>query len=454
MYTLITMFYRQHKNQKGTSLIEIIISSGIFLILSLVIITLISTSYRILSFTRSRTTAKHIAQEKVEYIRNLPFDQVGTAGGIPAGEILQFEQVPRNGLNYTVFTTITYVDDPFDGLSPVDTLPTDYKRIRIDVSWEGVSRSANAPVVIATDISPQGIETAEGGGTLSILVFNSEGLPVPQAEVAISATATTPLVNMQVQTNDNGIIVLPGFPTCVECYNISITKDGYSTDKTYTTTEVANPAKPPASVLENDLTEISFSIDRLSVLSINSHNSRGLSFSTLPNLTFRLRGSKQIGTDVADFPVYKLNEEFTTGASGTVTLTDFEWDTYEIYFDDTLQNYDLSGSNPLNVFVLLPNTLLQVDSSFAAHTDHSLLVTVESNGELVEEASIVLEIAGEEVDSNTTGLLDDPDYGQAFFSNLEEQTYDITVTKEGYEDFEGTVAVSGRDRELILLNPL
>lgn len=445
-----------HKDS-GLSLIGIIISAGIFLILSLVVITLISTSYRILSFTRTRTTAKHIAQEKMEFIRNLTYDEVGTMGGVPDGEIEQFEQISRNGLNYTIQTTIIYVDDPFDGVSggtPGDTSPADYKRVRIDVSWEGIASSSSSPVVFVTDISPPDVESEESGGALSLLVFDSQGQPVPQADVTIIADETTPQINLSVTTSDTGYYVLTGLPTCVECYDITVTKEGYTTDKTYTTAEVANPNKPPASVLEGNLTEISFSIDQLSELSINSHNPRLSSFSTLPNLTFRLRGSKQIGTDVADFPVYKIDEEYTTDGSGNITLADFEWDTYEIYFDDTQTSYDLSGSNPLNLFALLPNSPLQVDAAFNTHTDHSLLVTVMSGGDLVEDAQVILELATVEAGNTTTGVVDTPDYGQAFFGSLDADTYDIVVTKEGYMDYVSTVAVSGRDTELVLLNEI
>ena len=163
---------RENQYAKGQSLIGILVSLAIFSILSQAIFTVVSTSLNLVSFNRSRITARHLAQEKIELIRNLPYNDVGTVSGIPAGPLLQEENIVRNKLSYTVKTTIIYIDDSFDNTAPNDLLATDYKRARVEVSWQGLAGSRNNPVVILSDIAPKGIETTTGGGTLSIVVFN------------------------------------------------------------------------------------------------------------------------------------------------------------------------------------------------------------------------------------------------------------------------------------------
>src|SRR5690606_13925038 len=113
--------------------------------------TLVSSLYTLISFNRARISAKHLAQEKMELIRNLPYDEIGTQGGIPSGSLLQNESIQQNGLNFNVKTDIIYIDDPFDDTSPDDLLPTDYKRVRVDVSWGGITPSRN-PIVFVTDV--------------------------------------------------------------------------------------------------------------------------------------------------------------------------------------------------------------------------------------------------------------------------------------------------------------
>jgi hypothetical protein len=75
-----------------------------------------------------------LAQEKIEVVRNMPYENIGTVGGIPPGVLPQTETVTINNLAFEIKTTIVYIDDPFDGLSPDDLLPTDYKRVSIEIS--------------------------------------------------------------------------------------------------------------------------------------------------------------------------------------------------------------------------------------------------------------------------------------------------------------------------------
>jgi hypothetical protein len=150
-----------------------------------------------------------LAQDKIETVRNLEYGDIGTVGGIPSGNINQTENVTLNGLNFSITTQVIYVDDQFDDTAPEDTTPEDYKRVRIEVSWQGVGRSRKNPVVLVSDISANATGTIDGG-SLVILVFNGNGQPVPQANVQITSSGVTPAVNLTVNTDNDGKIVLPG----------------------------------------------------------------------------------------------------------------------------------------------------------------------------------------------------------------------------------------------------
>jgi hypothetical protein len=222
---------------------------------------------KVVAQNKARITATALANQKIEIARNLAYQQVGTIGGIPSGSIEENETITRNNIEYTVKTTVGYVDDPFDGLAPDDSLPNDYKRVKVKVSWPGF---LGGEVILITDISPKGLETAEGGGNLLISVFDALGAAIGQADIHIVNNQTDPVIDVTYQTNDQGQYLVAGAPSSTEAYQITVTKSGYSTDRTYGTDEVANPEKPHATVLEGKLTEISFSIDRLSSFSINT----------------------------------------------------------------------------------------------------------------------------------------------------------------------------------------
>lgn len=447
-----TCHLAKRKNASGQTLIGILVALAIFSILSQAIFTVVGLSFNLISFNRARVTARYLAQQQIEFIRNLPYDDVGTVGGIPSGSIAQEETVTQNELTYTVKTSIIYIDDPFDGVSPTDTLATDYKRARVEISWQGLAGSRSNPVVFLTDIAPKGVETTAGGGTLSIIVFDANGNPLSQANVAISAPSASPAVSVNMQSGSNGRVLLPGAPACVSCYQITVTKTGYSTDRTYSTSKVANPNKPDQTVIEGQLTEVSFAIDKVSTLNIASKTSRDDGFNTLPNTSFTIRGDKTIGTDTNAQPVYKYDQVATTDASGNLSLNDIEWDNYHISRDPA-SSYDISGTNPLQPLSIIPDTTVPMLISFAAHTNNSLLMSIIDNSSVpIASASATID-SGSSQQTIQSGAVSDPDYGQVFFSNLSVQNYSLTATASGYLDYTGNVSVSGTTLEQVIMSP-
>jgi hypothetical protein len=449
----IPMILPKKKANRGQTLFSLLTALTLFGILGHAIYTLTTSSFEMISFTRARIAARHLGQEKMEVIRNLPYDDVGTVGGIPSGTLLQSENTVRNGLNYEVKTSIIYVDDPFDGTAPDDLLPTDYKRVRVDVSWEGIAASRRNPVVLVSDIAPRGVETTAGGGTLSILVFDANAQPVAQADVSIVAETVDPPVDLELKTNDNGRIVLPGTPVCTDCYQITATKEGYSLDRTYSTTEIANPNKPHLSIIEGELTEVSFAIDKTSTLHLASVSDRDNNFETLTNVEFRFRGEKILGTDVNDEPVYKFDKLFNTGDSGELTITDVEWDNYEIILSDT-SGLDIAGTNPLIPLPVLPDTEVDLTFALTSGSGHRLLAifTDPSLAPIASVSAVLSDELGFE-EAILSGAEDNPDFGQAFFANLSEQTYTLEATASGFLDFSGELEVSEYTKEGIILTP-
>jgi len=440
---------------RGQSLIGITIAIAIFSILASAILTVVNSSFRFVAFNRARITARHLAQEKIEFIRNLPYDNVGTSDGFPPGPLPQEENLIRNKLSYTVKTAIVYVDDAFDGTqggSPADTLGSDYKRVRVEVSWQGITASRGNPIILLTDIVPKGVETTEGGGTLSIIVFDSESHPVPQATLHIVQEAVNPNIDVTFQTADNGRFIFTGIPVCVSCYEITVTKNGFSSERTYSVNEIANPTKPDQTVLEGELTEISFSIDRVSTLNIATKKGREDSFETLPNVSLQLRGEKTIGTDSSAQPVYKYDEILTTESNGFLTLNDVEWDSY--YFTpNPSSSYDVSGTQPIQPVVVQPEDSVAFAISLVSKSTNSLLLSfVDQQDNPIATVSATLS-KGAYSSSNTSGVITDPDYGQIFFEGLDADLYSLTATHSAYLDFSGSVPVIGEDTEKVILTP-
>jgi prepilin-type N-terminal cleavage/methylation domain-containing protein len=587
--------------KKGFTLIEVLIGIALMLLIFIGVYGLIQLGFKMVGQSKAKVTATSLANEKIELARNLSYAQVGTLGGIPAGSIPETESVIRNRVSYTVKTTIVYIDDPFDGLGEADTLPFDYKRVKVKVSWEGF---LGGEIFLQTDVAPQGVENTGEGGIISILVFDAGGEPVPQADVHIENTVVEPPIDAHYQTNSEGLLSLPGAPVCGSCYKISATKAGFSTDRTYAVGELIRgvPLATPVtekllvSVMLNKTSEASFQIDKLSTKTVQAvryteeklwsdnfddetkigqkyqtvasttisaitleeqggqylssgyvesvaivptglvewgrlnwtdgvplttgikyqllyssssdwvlipdadltidgvKNSDGFSsapidlsgldvtkyhsvkikanlstsdpaqtpslfdwqvtwFSSdtampVANVAFKMTGGKILGTDDAGDPVYKYEENLNSGATGQITISDLEWDSYKITINGAATGYDIANSSPHQPVSISPEASQTTVLKLATHQTNTLLVTVEdAAGTPLAGAITRLYKTGYDKQKITT------DSGQAFFSPLSASSYDLEVKLTGYEDWTGPVVISGQSEQTSVMTP-
>lgn len=290
-------FFKKYGNQKfltGFTLIESIIGIALMLVVFLGIFGVAQLSFRIVAQSKARVTASAIANQRIEFIRNLSYGDVGTSGGIPSGIIPQTEIITKNNIQYTVRTFVSYIDDIFDGLAPDDTLPNDYKRVKVELSWQ---TGLDGEIFLITDISSKGLETSVGGGNLLITVFDAAGAAVQGASIHIVNVETVPPIDVYYQTNSEGRYLVAGAPASVAGYQVIISRSGYSSDRTYGMEEIVNPENPHITVIEGKLTQASFSIDRLGDFSVNTFSQFGVE-SFLDSFVDQDKISEMIDIDV------------------------------------------------------------------------------------------------------------------------------------------------------------
>lgn len=429
----------------GFTLLEVLLGITLLVLVSLSLYSLYNFGLNVIWESKTRVDAAALANERLERVRNLAYDSVGTQGGIPSGTIAQSETVTRNSVPFTIQTNVIYIDDPFDGTvggSPADPLNTDYKRVRIGVNWP--FRLSQKSVVYLTDVAPKGVETTASGGTLQILVFNSSGSAVPNANVHIVNSTVSPAIDLQTLTDAGGNVVLPGAPPATDSYEITVTKSGYSTDETLAVTQSnPSPAKPHVSVFESQLSSVSFSIDTLSTIQIVSNNYQSLL--RLPFVTFKLTGAKTIGTDSNGKPIYKYESTHSTDTNGHLELVNMEWDSYTFSLDPS-SPYDLAAIDPLNAVAVVAGTNQSVAMYVYPKTDHSFSVAVKNViGSFLEGAFVQLSQT-EFLATSTT-----PTFGQVFFPSLTSGQYDLSVTLTGFQPYTSQVAISGAVQQTVTM---
>lgn len=358
------------KTNKGFSLVEILVATAVFAIVAMAIFQGIFSINALVSASRDKVVAIDLINSEFELIRNLSFVNVGLQNGIPRGVLLATSTITKDGRQFNITRTIRNIDDPFDGTiggSPNDLSPADYKMVEI----EALCLSCKTPLDFSAtaNVSPKNLETASTNGALFVRVFNANGNPVPQADVHITNFALG--ININDTTDNNGLLAVVDVPPAQNSYRIVTSKSGYTTDRTYaTSTSNPNPLKPDATVLLQQLTQISFVIDKVSTINVSSKN---MQCASVANVPFNIAGAKLIGTDP---DVLKFSGDYSTDGSGIKILNNMEWDMFNLTVGG---GFDLAGINPPPPFMVLPDSIQNVDIVLAEGIPNNLLVTVKDS---------------------------------------------------------------------------
>lgn len=417
--------------EKGFTLIESLISVGIFLILAGIVYQTTVTLMREGRLYRENTTISSLADQYLEIARNLPYSQVGTINGNPNGPLPDLANASTsiiNGNSYEIYYAVSFVDDPADGTATLgtDTVPNDYKQVKLYVknTATGVISS------FLSTIAPKGLESLSSGGVLSIKVFDSLGIAVPYATISIKNTSITPNINLTRIADANGNWTEVGLPNSINGYHIVVTKNGNSTDQTYPiTTSNPNPIKPDSTILNGQITEVGFSIDRLSELAIDTVDQ---SCEIVSETGIGLRGAKLIGTPAT----LKFDNTYSSNSSGKVTIGNLEWDSYTPSL--TTNSSMLYGTSPVQPLTVLPNTTQQVTLVYGPKTTNSLLIAVKDSitGLSIATTSINLRSSNTSYDKTLNTGSDGvcPTLGQAMFASLtSSEDYTASVSADGYQ---------------------
>lgn len=395
----------------GFTLIEIVVSIAVFSFMAIIIFQVYSLVINEIKLYRDRSAVAFLANQYIEIARNLPYADIGTIHGSTCdkeeGECSLPDEVSPavvdfSGVTYEIYYSISYVDDPADGLFPEDVNPNDYKQVKLYV----VNTKTEVVESFSTKISPKGRESLGDRGIIQIKVFDAVGQPIKGATINIVNDNFDPIFNVTRTSDENGNWVEIGVDPDVNGYHITVSKTGYSTDQTHPITEInQSPAKPNATVLVGEITEISFSIDLLSSLTFYTLNQ---SCEIMSGINLALRGSKMIGTSPI---IYKFDKIYTSNSSGIIVPTSnacsndycLEWDNYTPAI--TGETYMIYGTSPPLRTSILPNTLQSFSLLIGPKTNHSMLVVVKdsSSGEPIEGALVTLTAPDSSTTSKITG---------------------------------------------------
>lgn len=390
---------QQNNNRSGFTLVEMLVATAVFAIVSIVMYQGYAQILETTRILKVRSVASNLANEQIEIIRNLPYEDVGTVGGIPAGVIEPTQTMEREGNEFVVTTTIRNIDLEFDGTIggvPDDLSPADNKLVEVEISCVLCKDFNN--VVFNTHVAPESLESLSSNGALRINVFDADGADLPLANVNIVNTNVSPAININDVVGNNGMLTIVDAPPSVESYEITVTKSGYSTDQTYTIDGTnPNPIKTHSTVSQGDITAVSFTIDELSTINIETVTDTCVA---VDSIDFDLASGNLIGTSP---DVLKYDQSHITDGNGELSLSDIEWGTYTVTPTNT--SYDVIGFEPGNPFSILPGVIQDIKIILAPTNEATFLVGVtdQGTGEAISGATVNIQKTGVDI-SHTTGV--------------------------------------------------
>lgn len=449
------------KNKQGFTFIESLV---LLFVVSVVIVTFYSvftvgTNHIIES--KNRLGAISLANQEMEVIRNLAYNDVAVVGGVPSGSIDPNKYVAVNTRTFHVFTDIKYYDDPFDGVhegTPDDTIPYDYKTARVTIKWG--NETGSQQVYLAATFVPPGVETSAGGGTLIINATDSGGQGVPSTSVYLFNSETG--TDHNTVTDADGHLALPGTQEAsLNTYEITLAKSGYETVSTFPPfpTTSFHPNEIHASVSEGALTQKDITINLLSDTEITTVNPLG---DVVGSIEFNLLGGRILGTENGSGDsVYNYGQNSTSDAAGKKSIEDISPGTYKLKLEgaaDTnyaLLKVDLGSDDNSDDFVLPAGVSIGVDVIIADKSIPSFIIIVTDDEDgCIENASVKLVNAAQGYDVT---LMTDK-YGKAYFPHnattpLQNDNYNLTVSATGFNDDNSVVVINNLTNQTIELIP-
>lgn len=207
MSSRLRRFARRVKDERGTSLIEVMVAIFILAIAITGIVGSMGSGMTVVSQSRQRSAASAVAKEKIERMYNTRYERVAldtapvynadtpdkdvsgtayTVGGVaepmvidPAGgAIPHFEDpVTLGNTEFNIYQYVTWVDDP-----SVTATTQDYKRIVVVVTWKHPTHTGSANRVVESTFLSEGVAAAP----------TPTASPTPSPSPSASPTPTPP----------------------------------------------------------------------------------------------------------------------------------------------------------------------------------------------------------------------------------------------------------------------
>lgn len=170
----------------------------------------------------------------------------------------------------------------------------------------------------------------------------------------------------------------------------------------------------------------------------------------IANASFNLNGSKIVGLDINDNPIYKYSTTTASDSAGHKDISSLEWDNYN-FSVDSATGLDLVATDPsLQPIGLSPATTTLVKLYLKA--ENSLLLTVQNLETLEPVFAASTTLSNSALGYSQTQYTNEK--GQTYFVPLQPATYNLEISAPGYSATSTTISISGDNTKTIKLEQI
>jgi prepilin-type N-terminal cleavage/methylation domain-containing protein len=353
--------------QSGFTLVELVIAIFVLSIVAFSVFQLFTALVNSALLMKQKGIAMSLATSQMEYLKSLPYDNLAVQGGsiITSTPIPAVTYKTVAGTKYTITTSINYVDDAFDGCfnygsvaqaqkicrnypppsgaPAADNNPADYKIAHVSVNI------GTGPVLsdMDTEIAARVAETASSTGALFVTVVDGDGNPLEGANVHVTNSTTTPAVDVNDSTDQNGLSIFYALPPDTSHYDYMITATlaGYSSLFTIPPFGSLQPNYPNVQIIAQQATYVTLQLRSMggNSLLIQTVDPSG---NPVGNVSLYVKGGYKKYNSSTDTQYYYDNQStpVTTNASGYGTLTNLVPGDYFICGDTGTTGCSISGT--------------------------------------------------------------------------------------------------------------
>jgi prepilin-type N-terminal cleavage/methylation domain-containing protein len=216
------------RDERGFTLIEMIVTSVILAIISAPIAGVLLASAAQSAKARERTGADQLIQAKLETIRTMPYSQVGLTGGNPSGTLVASVATSLpSGEKVNITTQATYVTD---AIPTAYVTHADYKKVVVTITRQsdGAQLSQDTTYVASASAPP-----LAGSGWVQITRQVIDGVTTqPIVGASVNVTGGPNTANRTDTTDGSGTVLFPALDSSSlqppPNYTVATTMNGYN----------------------------------------------------------------------------------------------------------------------------------------------------------------------------------------------------------------------------------